>query len=465
MIKLSLSITVNQLVLITARDDISLVCFDLKQQKEQQQQTTTTGSSTTNALLQNGTTADINEELCMVVDVRKDSNEDLRLWLRGYSKTKMAAVTLGFTFFSPLLFVSDLKTRPLSLKVVNSQGKEVGTVKTIIAAKRLRESTSSTTAAKEDITTAPPSTTLSHSAVYKDNASNNLYLDNVHETDRFRLQVHNRLSPKRLDETIDDDNNNSIGKTNETKDGFDARDKTIAELSRSLDESKQRIHKLEEENVRLQAVVNEISKGIDDFIPDSERTTTITTTSNGNNNVDSGEDFLSRFQFQKSAMDRKLALLKARLTNPTGENALVNDNRRLGEELEQTRRVAMVASAEMQRMRRDSEEKERKVVSELQSELTKASDVAVSLVAENKHLSMALDEERQQLAITLDRLRPLDATVVESQQEIVFLKNKLSAVETELSHRKQRFTDEQIDFDERLQIHKNKVLVQLLNSL
>ena len=457
MIRLSLSIHINQLVLITAREDISLVCFDLKQQQKEQQ-TTTVGSSTTNALLQNGSIADINEELCIVVDVRKDTNEDLRLWLRGYSKTKMTAVTLGFTFFSPLLFVSDLKTRPLTLKVVNSQGREVGNVKTVIAAKRIRESISAP-AAKEVLTTTtttPQSTTLSHDAVYKDNASSNLYLEDIHETDRFRRQVHNRLSPTRLDETIEN-NSNSIIKTNETKDGFDVRDKTIAELSRSLDESKVRIIKLEEENVRLQSVVNDISKGIDDFIPDPEHTAAACTTTTSGNNVDSGEDFLSRFQFQKSAMDRKLALLKARLTNPTGENALVNDNRRLGEELEQTRRVAMVASAEMQRMRRDSEDKERKVVSELQSELTKASDVAVSLVAENKHLSVALDEERQQLAIALDRLRPLDANVVEAQREIEFLRNKLATVETELSNRKQRFTDEQIDFDERLQIHKNKV--------
>ena len=449
MIKLSLSIHINQLVLTTAREDISLVCFDLKQQQNKEQQSTT-GSSTTNALLQNGTTADINEVLSIVADVRKDTNEDLRLWLRGYSKTKMAAVTLGYTFFSPLLFVSDLKTRPLTLKIVNSQGRELGHVKTVITAKHIRESISAPAAKVNTTTTSTTntqSTTLSHGAVYKDNASNNLYLEDIHETDRFRLQVHNRLSPVRLDESTD----NSTIKTNETKDGFDARDKTIAELSRSLNESKSRIIKLEEENIRLQSVVNDISRGIDDFIPDGERTATSSSI------VDSGEDFLSRFQFQKSAMDRKLALLKARLTNPTGENALVNDNRRLGEELEQTRRVAMVASAEMQRMRRDSEEKERKVVSELQSELTKASDVAVSLVVENKHLSVALDDERQQHAIALDRLRPLDANVVEAQREIDFLKNKLVTVETELSNRKQRFIDDQKDFDDRLQIHKDKV--------
>ena len=449
MIKLSLSIHINQLVLTTAREDISLVCFDLKQQQNKEQQSTT-GSSTTNALLQNGTTADINEVLSIVADVRKDTNEDLRLWLRGYSKTKMAAVTLGYTFFSPLLFVSDLKTRPLTLKIVNSQGRELGHVKTVITAKHIRESISAPAAKVNTTTTSTTntqSTTLSHGAVYKDNASNNLYLEDIHETDRFRLQVHNRLSPVRLDESTD----NSTFKTNETKDGFDARDKTIAELSRSLNESKSRIIKLEEENIRLQSVVNDISRGIDDFIPDGERTATSSSI------VDSGEDFLSRFQFQKSAMDRKLALLKARLTNPTGENALVNDNRRLGEELEQTRRVAMVASAEMQRMRRDSEEKERKVVSELQSELTKASDVAVSLVVENKHLSVALDDERQQHAIALDRLRPLDANVVEAQREIDFLKNKLVTVETELSNRKQRFIDDQKDFDDRLQIHKDKV--------
>ena len=449
MIKLSLSIHINQLVLTTAREDISLVCFDLKQQQNKEQQSTT-GSSTTNALLQNGTTADINEVLSIVADVRKDTNEDLRLWLRGYSKTKMAAVTLGYTFFSPLLFVSDLKTRPLTLKIVNSQGRELGHVKTVITAKHIRESISAPAAKVNTTTTSTTntqSTTLYHGAVYKDNASNNLYLEDIHETDRFRLQVHNRLSPVRLDESTD----NSTFKTNETKDGFDARDKTIAELSRSLNESKSRIIKLEEENIRLQSVVNDISRGIDDFIPDGERTATSSSI------VDSGEDFLSRFQFQKSAMDRKLALLKARLTNPTGENALVNDNRRLGEELEQTRRVAMVASAEMQRMRRDSEEKERKVVSELQSELTKASDVAVSLVVENKHLSVALDDERQQHAIALDRLRPLDANVVEAQREIDFLKNKLVTVETELSNRKQRFIDDQKDFDDRLQIHKDKV--------
>ena len=105
---------------------------------------------------------------------------------------------------------------------------------------------------------------------------------------------------------------------------------------------------LEEENARLQAIVDAISAGINAFVPESDP-------SLANRSFESGEviERVGMLKAQKIAIEEKLQLLKARLDSPTNENSLAW--KQTMAELSKERKRASSANDQLTAMRQEVE--------------------------------------------------------------------------------------------------------------
>jgi hypothetical protein len=341
------------------------------------------------------TSLDISETLTVQTDAA--GAEEARVVLLAYSSEKQASVALGFAVVRLHALAIDAAraggTRYMALKLLDSKGREVGTVKAAVNVTVAKAASLGAPAAGDAkgktrpggdapkkaasppqppaprlakaaaTTTTPPAPAatggLRHDAIYHDVGSSGarLYAEQSSETDRFRMQVHGRASPMRPEDAppgpeIYVPYTHTAAATGKEGSGD--------ELAGAEQRQRERewAARLEEENARLRAMLTAVSKGLEEAVPDGVGSDGGSVSSRSSRSgsekglgrstaFDVGEDFLNRFQEHKAAMDKKLGVLKARLANPTGDNALVSDNRRLEEQLEQTRRHAMASQVRL----------------------------------------------------------------------------------------------------------------------
>ena len=282
---LELSFFFHQLVLTQERPSISLVCLHLDRKSQ-------ISCNTTNKLLR-GKICDLDEEVSITSRAaNKDSTvneETAKLVLKGYSKEKEKVVILGYVALQLAELFAERGTLQLTLKLTDSKGGNVGTLNTTISVKPWKKTnhvagsvvdagySSIYTNTKQPRTT-PPKSPLTMNAVYKDTAattgSSINELDSSQElTDRFRLQVHGRLSPqKETSRKGDGDHLHYMSNGHPTR-GSETTQHLLVHSPRSpmstilTDRTQQsmlmaRSTALEEENARLQAIVDAISAGI-----------------------------------------------------------------------------------------------------------------------------------------------------------------------------------------------------------
>ena len=182
------------------------------------------------------TAVDLNEEFTVTLKLTKDANgqyqpDEGRLVLKGYSKEKEKDVVLGAVQLPFHHFAAARSTQHLALKLVDSKGRDVATARTIVSIKPLRDKPvvdtarspggvgggvsgargKSSSPPKGRVGPPSPSRAVSKSpskavaalsninisTVY--NPQPNLYTtDSINETDRFRLQILGKLSPRRF---------------------------------------------------------------------------------------------------------------------------------------------------------------------------------------------------------------------------------------------------------------------------
>ena len=365
---LELSFFFRQLVLTQERPTISLVCLHLDRKSN-------ISICTTNKLLR-GNICDLDEEVSFSSRVAaKDSTtaneETAKLVLKGYSREKEKVVILGFVVLQLAQLFAERGTQHMSLKLMDSKGGNVGTLNTTITVKPWKKTkdhaassaadagySSIYTNPKQSRTSPPKSSPLTMNAVYKDTAAttgSSLHeLDSSQElTDRFRLQVHGRLSPQK--ETKDQFYMSNGHPTR----GSESTHHLLVHSPRSPMSTilTERTHQsmlmarstaLEEENARLQAIVDAISAGISAFVPETDPTTS-------SRNFESGEviERVGMLKAQKIAIEEKLQLLKARLDSPTNENSLAW--KQTMAELSKERKRASTANDQLTAIRQEVE--------------------------------------------------------------------------------------------------------------
>ena len=356
-------------VLTQERPSISLVCLHLDRKSN-------ISCNTTNKLLR-GKLCDLDEEVSITSRVAtKDSTvneETAKLVLKGYSREKEKVVILGFVVLQLAQLFAERGTQELSFKLTDSKGGNVGILTATTSVKPWKKTAGAVADAgyssiytnNKQPKTSPPKSTLTINAVYKDTAattSNSLHeLDSSQElTDRFRLQVHGRLSPQKESTSRKGDgeqyqymSNGHPTRGSETTHHllvYSPRSPISTVLTDRTHQSMlmARSTALEEENARLQAIVDAISAGINAFVPESDPTL-------ASRSFESGEviERVGMLKAQKIAIEEKLQLLKARLDSPTNENSLAW--KQTMAELSKERKRASTANDQLASMRQEVE--------------------------------------------------------------------------------------------------------------